>query len=64
VRQPIEGKIEKLGRVVMMIALALATGMLVLAVAALISGIVQRQFQGPPTQDREAFETPQPRAQP
>ena len=57
-REPSEGKI---GRAVMMIALALATVMLILAVGSLIGLVVQRNFQGEPPHDREAFHTaPQP----
>jgi hypothetical protein len=51
----------------MTIALAAATVMLALAVASLIGLVVQRNFQGAPMHDRQAFHTaPQPpeRAQP
>jgi hypothetical protein len=54
VREPSEGKI---GRTVMTIALAAATVMLVLAVAALVGSVVQRNFRGEPVHDREAFHT-------
>jgi len=58
VREPSEGKI---GRTVMTIALAAATVMLALAVASLIGLVVQRNFQGAPIHDRQAFHTaPQP----
>ena len=57
-REPSEGKI---GRTVMTIALAAATVMLALAVASLIGLVVQRNFQGAPIHDRQAFHTaPQP----
>jgi hypothetical protein len=60
-REPSGRKIEKIGRTVLAIALALATATFVLAVAALVRLAVQQQIQGPPIQDREAFHTaPQP----
>jgi hypothetical protein len=51
-REPTEGKI---GRAVMTIALAAATVMLILAVGSLVGLVIQRNFQGQPTHDREAF---------
>jgi hypothetical protein len=63
-REPTEGKI---GRAVLAIALALATVMLILTLGSFVGLIVQRNFQGEPVHDREAFHTaPQPpeRAQP
>jgi len=64
VRESREGKI---GRAVLMIALAAATVMLILAVGSLIGLVIQQTFQGESMHDREAFPTaPQPpeRAQP
>jgi hypothetical protein len=64
VREPSEGKI---GWVVLVIALAAATVMLILAVGSFISLVVQRNFQSEPMHDREAFHTaqrPPERAQP
>jgi hypothetical protein len=44
-----------------MIALVAATALLVLAIVAVIGFGVQRQFRGPPMQDREAHHAaPQP----
>jgi hypothetical protein len=66
-REPIEREIGKIGRAVMTITLAAATVMLILAVGSLVSLVLQRNFQGQPVHDREAFHTaPQPpeRAQP
>jgi hypothetical protein len=63
-RQPSEGKI---GRAILAIALIAATAMLVLVLGSFVGLIVERQLQGPPIQDQEAFHTaPQPpeRAQP
>jgi hypothetical protein len=63
-REPSEGKI---GRAILAIALIAATAMLVLVLGSFVGLIVERQIQGPPTHDREAFHTaPQPpeRAQP
>jgi hypothetical protein len=63
-REPTEGKI---GRAVLAIALALATTMLVLTLGSFVGLIVERNFQGAPIHDRQAFHTvPQPpeRAQP
>ena len=45
---------EKLGPTLLTGVLALATILLVLAVAALIGLTVRRQFRGPPMHDREA----------
>jgi hypothetical protein len=66
-RESTEGKIGKIGRAVLAIALAAATLMLILTLGSFVGLIVERQLQGPPMQDREAFHTaPQPpeRAQP
>ena len=63
-REPSEGKI---GRAILAIALIAATAMLVLVLGSFVGLIGERQIQGPPIQDREAFHTaPQPpeRAQP
>ena len=60
-RDPIEREIGKIGRAVMAIALAAATLMLVLAVAALVDLAMQRQLDGPPLQDHAALHgVPQP----
>ena len=57
-REPTDGKT---GRAVLAIALAAATVMLVLAVAALVGLVIQRNFGAGPVPDREAFHTaPQP----
>jgi hypothetical protein len=57
-REPSEGKI---GRAILAIALIAATAMLVLVLGSFVGLIVERQIQGPPIQDREAFHTaPQP----
>ena len=58
-REPSQGKIEKMGRVVMTIALAAATVILILAVSSLVGLVLQRNFQGQPTHD-QAFHAPQP----
>jgi hypothetical protein len=66
-RESTEGKIGKIGRAVLAIALAAATLMLILTLSSFVGLIVERQLQGPPMKDREAFHTaPQPpeRAQP
>jgi hypothetical protein len=53
-REPSEGKI---GRAILAIALIAATAMLVLVLGSFVGLIVERQLQGPPIQDREAFHT-------
>jgi hypothetical protein len=55
-RESSEGKI---GRMVMTIALATATVMLILAVGSLVGLVIQRNFQGQPMHD-QAFHAAQP----
>jgi hypothetical protein len=58
VPEPSEGKI---GRAVLTFALIAATAMLVLVLVSFVGLVVQRNFQGEPVHDREAFHTaPQP----
>jgi hypothetical protein len=58
VKEPREGKI---GRMVLMIALAAATVMLILAVGGLIGSVVQRNFRDESMHNRQPFHTaPQP----
>ena len=53
-RESSEGRI---GRAVLVVALAAATVMLVLAIAALVVLVVQRNFPGEPMHDLGAFHT-------
>ena len=55
VRDPIEREIGEIGRAVFAIVLVLGAATLVLAVAAFVGLVVQRQLDGPPMQDHAAL---------